>query len=54
MFIYRDEIYDPEPENDRARPRSSWPSTATAPPASVRLAYIPMFTRFENMARGFE
>ena len=30
MFIYRDEVYNPD-SPDRARPRSSWPSTATAP-----------------------
>ena len=32
MFVYRDEIYNAE-SPDRAPPRSSCPSTATAPPA---------------------
>ena len=33
MFIYRDEVYNPESAETRGRPRSSWPSTATGRPA---------------------
>ena len=32
MFIYRDEVYHADARR-RARPRSWWPSSATAPPA---------------------
>ena len=49
-FIYRDEVYNPE-SDQRARPRSSWRSTATGPPASARLAFLDHFTKFANMAR---
>ncbi len=32
LFIYRDEIYNPEASESRVRRRSLWPSTATARP----------------------
>jgi replicative DNA helicase len=53
MFIYREEIYDPKPENAGqadiivAKHRSG-------PTGIVQLAFIPQFTRFANMARGFD
>ena len=51
MFIYRDELYNPE-SPDGARPRSSWPSTAQGPTGMVRLAFLDHYTKFANMARG--
>ena len=44
----------PEAARTRARPRSSWPSTATGPPASSGSPSSPQYTRFANMARGFD
>lgn len=53
MFIYRDEVYDPKPENAGtaevivAKHRSG-------PTGIVQLAFLPQYTRFANMARGFD
>jgi replicative DNA helicase len=53
MFIYRDEVYDPKPENAGtaevivAKHRSG-------PTGVVQLAFLPQYTRFANMARGFD
>jgi replicative DNA helicase len=53
MFIYRDEVYDPKPENAGqadiivAKHRSG-------PTGVVHLAFLPQYTRFANMARGFD
>ena len=53
MFIYREEIYDPKPENAGqadiivAKHRSG-------PTGVVHLAFLPQYTRFANMARGFD
>ena len=53
MFIYREEIYDPKPENAGqadiivAKHRSG-------PTGVVQLAFLPQYTRFANMARGLD
>jgi replicative DNA helicase len=53
MFIFREEIYDPKPENAGqadiivAKHRSG-------PTGVVQLAFLPQYTRFANMARGFD
>ena len=52
MFIYRDEVYNPETERTRASPRSSSASSATARSGFIRLAFIGKYTRFENLAPG--
>jgi replicative DNA helicase len=51
-FIYRDEVYNPE---------SNWAGSAeiiiakqrNGPIGMVRLAYLPQFVRFENLAQGY-
>ena len=53
MFIFREEMYDPKPENAGqadiivAKHRSG-------PTGIVQLAFLPQYTRFANMARGFD
>ena len=49
MFIYREEEYKPTRREPRASRRSSSASSATARPASRKLAFIKEFTRFENL-----
>ena len=53
MFIHREEVYQPSPEND-GRAEIIVAKHRSGPTGSVHLAYNPMFTRFEDMARGFE
>src|SRR5688572_1880431 len=53
MFLFREEMYDPKPENAGqadiivAKHRSG-------PTGIVQLAFLPQYTRFANMARGFD
>ena len=47
LFIYRDEIYNPD-SDDRATTRSSSPSTATGRPAKANLLFLKQYARFEN------
>ncbi|MEZ5171405.1 MAG: replicative DNA helicase [Acidimicrobiia bacterium] len=49
-FIYRDEIYNPESE-DRGIAEVIVGKHRNGPTDSVRLAFIPQFTQFANMAR---
>jgi replicative DNA helicase len=53
MFIHREEVYQPSPEHD-GRAEIIVAKHRSGPTGSVHLAYNPMFTRFEDMARGFE
>jgi replicative DNA helicase len=53
MFIHREEVYQSSPEND-GRAEIIVAKHRSGPTGSVHLAFNPMFTRFEDMARGFE
>jgi replicative DNA helicase len=53
MFIFREEIYDPKPEN-AGQAEIIVAKHRSGPTGVVPLAYLPQYTRFANMARGFE
>ena len=53
MFIYRDEIYDPKPEN-AGQAEIIVAKHRSGPTGIVQLAFLPQYTRFANMARGFD
>jgi replicative DNA helicase len=53
MFIYREEIYDPKPEN-AGQAEIIVAKHRSGPTGVVQLAFLPQYTRFANMARGFE
>ncbi len=53
MFIYRDEIYDPKPEN-AGQAEIIVAKHRSGPTGVVQLAFLPQYTRFANMARGFD
>src|SRR5207302_888782 len=51
MFLYRDELYNPEtPEKGVAEVIVS--KHRNGPTGYIRLAFLPHYTRFANMARG--
>ena len=50
LFIYRDEVYNRDSSETRARPRSSWASSATAPSASASWPSRQNYTRFADLA----
>jgi replicative DNA helicase len=50
MFIYRDEIYDPE-SAARGTAEIIVSKHRNGPVGRTDLAFLPHFTRFENMAR---
>ena len=53
MFIYREEIYDPRPEN-AGQAEIIVSKHRAGPTGVVQLAFLPQYTRFANMARGFD
>ncbi len=53
MFIYREEIYDPKPEN-AGQAEIIVAKHRSGPTGVANLAFLPQYTRFANMARGFD
>jgi replicative DNA helicase len=53
MFIFREEIYDPKPEN-AGQAEIIVAKHRSGPTGVVQLAFLPQYTRFANMARGFD
>jgi replicative DNA helicase len=53
MFIFREEIYDPKPEN-AGQAEIHVAKHRSGPTGVVQLAFLPQYTRFANMARGFD
>ena len=53
MFIYREEVYDPKPEN-AGQAEVIVAKHRSGPTGIVQLAFLPQYTRFANMARGFD
>jgi replicative DNA helicase len=53
MFIFREEIYDPKPEN-AGQAEIIVAKHRSGPTGIIQLAYLPQYTRFANMARGFD
>ena len=51
LLIYREDRYNAGDRERGRSPRSSSPSSATAPPTPCKLAFIKERTRFENLAR---
>ena len=51
MFIFREEIYDPKPENRAGRDHRRQAPLGTHRNRSAR--HLPQYTRFANMASGF-
>jgi replicative DNA helicase len=53
MFIFREEVYDPKPEN-AGQAEIIVAKHRSGPTGNVSLAFLPQYTRFANMARGFD
>jgi replicative DNA helicase len=53
MFIYREEIYDPKPEN-AGQAEIIVAKHRAGPTGVANLAFLPQYTRFANMAKGFD
>ena len=53
MFIFREEIYDPKPEN-AGQAEVIVSKHRSGPTGVVSLAFLPQYTLFANMARGFD
>jgi replicative DNA helicase len=53
MFIFREEIYDPKPEN-AGQAEIIVAKHRSGPTGIVSLAFLPQYTLFANMARGFD
>ena len=53
MFIYREEVYDPKPEN-AGQAEIIVAKHRSGPTGVANLAFLPQYTRFANMARGFD
>ncbi len=53
MFIFREEIYDPKPEN-AGHAEIIVSKHRSGPTGVVSLAFLPQYTLFANMARGFD
>jgi replicative DNA helicase len=51
MFLYRDEVYDPESQ-DRGTAEVIVAKHRNGPVGKVRLAWLDRYTKFANMARG--
>ena len=51
MFIYRDEIYNPE-SADRGTAEIIVAKHRNGPTGSVHLAFVDRYTLFANMAKG--
>jgi replicative DNA helicase len=53
MFIFREEIYDARPDN-AGQAEIIVAKHRSGPTGVVNLAFLPQYTRFANMARGFD
>ena len=53
MFIYRDEVYNKKPENE-GKAEIIIAKQRNGPTGTVHLAFRKEFTRFENLAKGFD
>ena len=53
MFIYRDEIYNPE-SNEMGIAEINLAKNRNGPVERVRLAYMPNFTKFADLSRADE
>ena len=53
MFIFREEVYDPKPEN-AGQAEIIVAKQRSGPTGVVQLAFLPQYTTFMNMARGFD
>ena len=53
MFIFREEIYDPKPEN-AGQAEIIVAKHRSGPTGSSSSPTCPQYTRFANMARGFD
>lgn len=53
MFIYRDEMYNPE-SPDQGKAEIIIGKQRNGPTGKVLLAFLPQFTRFDNLAKGAE
>jgi len=53
MFIYREEMYDAKPEN-AGQAEIIVAKHRSGPTGVAHLAFLPQYTRFANMARGFD
>jgi replicative DNA helicase len=53
MFIYREEVYEPNTEN-AGQAEIVVAKHRSGPTGIVSLAFLPQYTRFANMARGFD
>ena len=51
LFLYRDEVYDPESPH-RGTAEIIVSKHRNGPTGVARVAFLPHFTRFENMAKG--
>jgi replicative DNA helicase len=51
MFLYRDEVYNPE-TNDRASAEVIVAKHRAGPIGTRKLVWLGQYTRFENAARG--
>jgi replicative DNA helicase len=53
MFLFREEVYDPKPEN-AGQAEVIVAKHRSGPTGITQLAWLPQYTRFANMARGFD
>jgi replicative DNA helicase len=53
MFLFREEMYDAKPEN-AGQAEVIVAKHRSGPTGVVQLAFLPQYTRFANMARGFD
>jgi replicative DNA helicase len=53
MFIFREEMYGATPENS-GQAEIIVAKHRSGPTDNIRLAYLPQYTRFANMAKGFD
>ena len=51
MFLYRDEVYNPESQ-DQGIAEVIIAKHRNGPTDTIRLAFLPQYTRFANMARN--
>ncbi|HLI23364.1 MAG TPA: DnaB-like helicase C-terminal domain-containing protein [Acidimicrobiales bacterium] len=51
MFIYRDEVYNPESVESRGAAEVIVAKHRNGPTGVCKLAFLSPYTRFENMAR---
>ena len=51
MFLYRDEVYNPDSQ-DQGIAEIIIATHRNGPTDTIRLAFLPQYTRFANMARG--